>query len=127
MPLVPILARAGWRLRLHAPGLQAAEAAEALAALESPLLAGPPAVGFVLVGRRRGGLFCALHRWTAAGLEREAVLVRRGGAPPEPLAALAGGLDAEAELLLLAREAAHWRRCVLLAERPDPEAYLAAA
>ena len=121
---VTIFAEAGWRLRLHAPGL---DATAAMAALRELLAGRPSAIGFAVLRRQRGGLLLAVHRWTAFGLERDAVLVPPEGGPGRPWPALPGGLGAEAEFRLIAREAAAWQRHVLLAERPDADAYLAAA
>lgn len=120
---VIIFAEAGWRLRVHAPGV---DVAAAMAALRELLAGRPSAIGFAVLRRQRGGLLLALHRWTVLGLERDAVLVPPSG-PPRPWPALPGGLGAETEFLLIAREAAAWQRHVLLAERPDADAYLAAA
>lgn len=125
-PSPAILARDGWRLRLLAPGLPHAAVTAARPALDALLRDARPAIGFVLLRPSRGGLLCALHHWTPAGLERSALWLARGGGM-HPVSALASGLDGGGELQLLAREAALWQRCVLLPERPDPDAYLAAA
>ena len=126
-PLPSILAQGGWRLRLLAPGLEGNAIAAARPTLDLLLRGAAPGLGFVLLRRQQGGVLCALHRWTSIGLERTALWLPGHGGLPLPTSALAGGLDGEGELLLIAREAALWQRCMLLTERPDADAYLAAA
>ena len=90
-------------------------------------IAGPiaaPAAGFaVLRPGCEGGLTFHTHWWAGAELHRTALLLPGCGGPPHRGdSGRVGDVD---EVLLMAREAAAWRRWVLDAGAPSLDAYLA--
>ncbi len=126
------LAARTWRAKLYAP-LPAAGAPrpEDLAAAERAYcagIAGPaaaPAGGFALLrpGDESGSLELSAHWWDGAELHRTALLLPGCGGPPRR--GDAGRVGDVGEVLLMAREATAWRRCVLNADEPSLDAYLA--
>lgn len=128
------LAARTWRAKVYAPALDAGGLRpEDLATAERAYRAGiaapapaPVVAGFALLrfGAEDGGLALSSYWWEDAELHRAALrLPYDDGAPRrrEGAAGLVGDVD---EILLMAREAAAWRRCVLDASPPSPEAYL---
>lgn len=81
--------------------------------------------GFALLrpGCGNGSLVLLAYWWEGTELHRTALLLPGCGGPPrrQPDAA---GRDVD-EVMLMAREAAAWRRCVLDADAPSLDAYLA--
>lgn len=126
------LATRTWRAKLYAPALAAGGLRpEDLAAAERACragIAGPvavPAAGFALLrpGCDSGSLELSAHWWEGAELHRTALLLPSCGGPPRR--GDAGRVGDVGEVLLMAREAAAWRRCVLDADAASLEAYLA--
>lgn len=128
------LAARGWHAKLYAPASEAnGLRPEDLAAAERAYRAGiaePSATrvaGFALLrpGGAPGGLAMSAYWWEGMVLHRVVrMLPGRGGQPRRVgnSAERIGDLD---EVLLMAREAAAWRRCVLDAHTPSVDTYLA--
>ena len=121
-----------WRAKLYAPASAAcALRPEDLAAAERACragIAGPvaaPTAGFALLRRGHGSesLEFSAHWWEGVELHRTALLLPGCGGPPRR--GDAGRIGDVGEVLLLAREAAAWRRCVLDVDAPSLDAYLA--
>jgi len=132
---IGILAARNWRAKLYAPvSLAGGLRPEDLAAAERAYragIAGPVAAltaGFALLrpGCGDDGLVFSAHWWEGTDLYRTSLLLPGCGGPSrrQPDAAgRVGDVDVD-EILLMAREAAAWHRCVLDADRPSPDAYL---
>ncbi len=127
------LAARGARAKLYAPameaaGLQSEDLAAAGRAFHAGIAAsGTAAVaGFALLrpGAMPGSLVLSAYRWEGDALHRTVRLLPGCGGPPRRPgdADRVGDVD---EVLLLAREAAAWRRCVGDADAPSLDAYLA--
>ncbi len=131
---IGILAARNWRAKLYAP-VSAAGCLrpEDLAAAERAYragIAGPvaaPAAGFALLrpGPESGSLKLSAHWWEGAELHRTTLLLPGCGGPPRRQPDAAGRVGDVDEVLLMAREAVAWRRCVLDPDRPSLDAYLA--
>jgi len=129
---IGILAARNWRAKLYAPvsaagGLRPEDLAAAERAYRAGI-AGPvaaPTAGFALLrpGHESGGLELSAHWWEGAELHRTALVLPGCGGPPRR--GDAGRVGDVGEVLLMAREAAAWRRWVLGADRPSLDAYLA--
>ena len=128
------LATRNWRAKLYAPALAAAGLqAEDLAAVERAYragIAGPvaaPVAGFALLrpGYGDGSLALSAHWWEGAELHRASLLLPGCGGPSRRQPDAAGWVGDVDEVLLMAREAAAWRRCVLEADPPSLDAYSA--
>lgn len=125
------LAARNWRAKLYAHvsaagGLRPEDLAAAERAYRAGI-AGPvaaPAAGFALLrpGRESGSLELSAHWWEGAELHRTALVLPGCGGPPRR--GDAGRIGDVGEVLLMAREAAAWRRCVLDAGVPSLDAYL---
>ena len=127
------LAARTWRAKLYAPALAAGGLRpEDLAAAERAYragIAGPvaaPTAGFALLrpGCGNGSLVFSAHWWEGAELHRTTLLLPGCGGPPRRQPDAAGRVGDVDEVLLMAREAAAWCRCVLDADRPSLDAYL---
>lgn len=128
------LASRGWKAKLYAPesdvaGLRPEDLAAPERAFRAAFaLPDPTVLGFALLRRapEAGGLVLAAHWWDGAVLRRDALPLGGDGSPPRrsPDEAI-GRVGSVDELVLMAREAAAWRRFVLDAARPSPDAYLA--
>jgi hypothetical protein len=128
------LAARNWRAKLYAPvsaagGLRPEDLAAAERAYRA-CIAGPvaaPTAGFALLrpGCGEGSLAFSAHWWEGAELHRTSLLVPGSGGPLRRQPDAAGQVGDVDEILLMAREAAAWRRCVLDADRPSLDAYLA--
>ena len=127
------LAARGWRAKLYAPameaaGLQPEDLAAARRAFHAGIAApGTAAVaGFALLrsGATPGSLILSAHWWEGDALHRTVRLLPGCGGPPRRPGDVdrVGDVD---EVLLLAREAAAWCRCVGDADAPSLDAYLA--
>jgi len=127
------LAARGWRAKLYAPAMEAAGLQpEDLAAAGRVFHAGIAApgtaavAGFALLrpGAMPGSLVLSAHWWEGDALHRTVRLLPGCGGPPlrPDDADRVGDVD---EVLLMAREAVAWRRCVGEADRPSLDAYLA--
>ena len=134
MRRIGTLAARTWRAKLYAPGSAAGGLRpEDLAAAERAYragIAGPvaaPTAGFALLrpGCGDGRLVLSAHWWEGAELHRTTLLLPGCGGPPRRQQDAAGRVGDMDEVLLMAREAAAWRRCVLDADRPSLDAYLA--
>lgn len=128
------LAARTWRAKLYAPALVASGLRpEDMAAAERAYragIAGPvaaPTAGFAMLrpGNGDGILVFSAHWWEGAGLHRTILLLLGCGSPPRRQPDAAGRVGGVEEVLLMAREAAAWCRCVLDADRPSLETYLA--
>lgn len=129
---IGILTARNWRAKLYAPvsaacGLRPEDLAAAERACRAGI-AGPvaaPAAGFALLrpGHESGSLKLSAHWWEGAELHRIALLLPGCGGPPRR--GDAGRVGDVGEVLLMAREATAWRRCVLDGDRPSLDAYLA--
>lgn len=124
----------GWRSKLYAPVLEAgglrpedlAAADRAYrATIACPVTA--QAAGFALLrpGYEGGSLVFSAHWWEGAMLHRAALLMPGDGGPPRRLQGAASQVGDVNEVLLMAREAAAWRRCVLDADAPSLDGYMA--
>jgi hypothetical protein len=132
--LLGCLAGRGWTTKLYAPesvaaGLRPEECVAVERAFRAVIAApGPAVAGFSLLRRPpgAGGLILVVHWWEDAVLRRAALLLPGEGDPPRraPEEAM-GRVGSVEELVLMAREATVWRRCVLDATMPSAEAYLA--
>ncbi len=121
-----------WHSKLYAPvldadGLRPEDLATAERAHRAAIAA-PDATaraGFALLrpGCGDAGLRFSAYWWEGAALHRTVLLLPGCGGPPRRDDA--GCVGDVGEVLLMAREAAAWRRCVLDADVPSPEAYLA--
>ena len=132
MRRIGTLAARGWHAKLYAPALDAdglrpedlARAARAYrAAVAAPDTA--PVAGFALLrpGLGDGSLRFSAHWWAGAALHRTVLLLPGRDDPPRrECAEPVGDVD---EVLLMAREAVAWRRCVLDANAPSLDAYRA--
>ena len=128
------LAARNWRAKLYAPalaadGLRPEDLAAAKRAYRAGI-AGPvaaPATGFALLrpGCGDSSLVFSAHWWEGTELHRTTLLLPGCGGPPRRQPDAAGRVGDVDEILLMAREAAAWRRCVLDADRPSLDAYLA--
>ena len=123
-----------WRAKLYAPALLAdGLRAEDLAAAKRAYRAGvadpftAPTAGFALLWPNggNGGLVFSAQWWVGAVLHRAALLLPACGGPPRRQPDAAGRVGNVDEVMLMAREAASWCRCVLDAETPSLDAYLA--
>ena len=132
MRRIGILATQNWHAKLYAPvldadGLRPEDLAAARRAHRAAVAA-PDATataGFALLrpGCRDGGLFLSVYWWEGTALHRTVLLLPGCGGPPRrDDAGRVGNVD---EVLLMAREAAAWRRCVLDTDAPSLDAYLA--
>ncbi len=130
---VGTLAARTWRAKLYIPALAAAGLRpEDLAAAERAYragIAGPvaaPTAGFALLrpGCGDGSLVFSAYWWEGAELHRTTLLLPGCGGPPRRRPDAAGQVGDVGEVLLMAREAAAWCRCVLDADRPSLDAYL---
>lgn len=120
--------------KLYAPalvagGLQPEDLAAAGRAWRAGI-AGPvadPMAGFAVLrpGCGDGGLMLSAHWWEGTELHRAPLLLPGRGGPPRRQADAAGRVGDVDEVMLMAREAAAWRRCVLDADAPSLDAYLA--
>lgn len=129
---ISTLVARNWRAKLYAPasaagGLRPEDLAAAERAYHAGI-AGPVAAlaaGFALLrpGHESGSLELSAHWWEDAELYRTALLLPGCGGPPRR--GDAGRIGDVGEVLLMAREAAAWGRCVLDADRPSLDAYLA--
>ncbi len=128
------IAARSWRSKLYVPIAEAdALRPEDIAAAErafSAAVAGDPAgapSGFALLrrGSAPGSLELVCHWWEDTVLSRTALMLPRHGGPPRRTPRIAGEVGCVDELLLMAREAAAWRRLVLEADPPAPDEYLA--
>ena len=132
--LIGALAARTWRAKLYAPvsaaaGLRPEDLAAAGRAWRANI-AGPvaaPTAGFALLrpGREGGSLVFSPYWWEGAELHRTAMLLPGCGGPPRRQPSAAGRVGDVDVVLLTAREAAAWRRCVLDADAPSLDAYLA--
>ena len=128
------LAARTWHTKLYAPacsvgGLRPEDLAAAERAYRSGI-AGPvaaPAAGFALLrtGCENGSLAFSAHWWEGAELHRTTLLLPGCDGPPRRQPDAAGQVGNVDEVMLMAREAAAWRRCVLDADAPSLDAYLA--
>lgn len=128
------LAARNWRAKLYAPGSAAGGLRpEDLAAAERAYragIAGPVpalAAGFALLrpGCGDGSLVLSAHWWEGAMLHRAILLLPGCGGPPRRLPEAAGQVGDVNTIMLMARETASWCRCVLDADRPSVNTYLA--
>lgn len=128
------LAARGWQLKLYAfateaHGLRPEDLAAADRAFGAAIAApGTSSVaGFALLrpGYGAGELAFSAFWWEGAVLHRASLLLTGTGGPPRRVPANADRIGSVDELMLMAREAAAWRRCVLDANPPAPTAYLA--
>ena len=129
---IGILAARTWRAKLYAPvsaagGLRPKDLAAAERAYRASIAGSvaAPAAGFALLrpGHESGSLRLSAHWWEGAELHRTALVLPGCGGPP--WRGDAGRVGDVGEVLLMAREAAAWRRCVLDADAPSLDAYLA--
>jgi hypothetical protein len=134
MQRVGTLVARTWRAKLYAPALAAGGLRpEDLAAAERAYragIAGPvaaPTAGFALLrpGCGDGGLVFSAYWWAGAELHRTTLLLPGCGGSPRRWPDAAGQVGDVGEVLLMAREAAAWCRCVLDADRPSLDAYSA--
>jgi len=72
-----------------------------------------------------GSLVFSAYWWEGAELHRTTLLLPGCGGPPRRRPDAAGQVGDVDEVLLMAREAAAWCRCVLDADRPSLDAYSA--
>ena len=130
---VGTLAARGWHAKLYASvpeadGLRPEDLAAAERAWRGGVAApgATPVAGFALLRLHRAGgdLAFSAHWWEGALLRRTALLLPGCGGPPRRRQEAAGQVGDVDEILLMAREAAAWRRCVLDADMPSPDAYL---
>jgi len=128
------LAARTWRAKLYAParavgGLRPEDTAAAERAYRAGIAgaAAAPTAGFALLrpGSGDGGLMFSAHWWEGAELHRTTLLLPGCGGPPRRRPDAAGRVGDVDEVLLMACEAAAWCRCVLDADRPSLDAYLA--
>ena len=128
------LAAWNWHAKLYAPASSAGGLRpEDLAAAKRAYRAGiagsvvAPAAGFALLRPvcGDGGLVFSAHWWEGAELHRTTLLLPGCGGPPRRQPDAAGRVGDVDEMLLMAHEAAAWRRWVLDADRPSLDAYLA--
>ncbi len=128
------LAARTWCAKLYAPAWSVSSLRpEDLAAAERAYragIAGPIAAlaaGFALLrpGCKDGSLAFSAHWWEGAELHRTILLLPGCGGPPRRQPDAAGRVGDVDEVMLMAREAAAWRRCVLDADAPSLDAYLA--
>ena len=128
------LAARGWHAKLYAPTTDAAGLRpEDLTAANRAYRAGvaapgtSPVAGFALLrfGDETGSLAFSACWWEGAMLHRMALLLPSCGSPPRRANGICERIGCVDEVLLMAREAAAWRRCVLDAALPSPEVYLA--
>ena len=126
------LAAHGWHAKLYAPmaeagGLRPEDLAAAARAFRAGIAtqAASPVAGFALLRPAcdAGGLAFSAFWWEGAALHRAALLLPGCAIPPRRDGA--GRIGDVDEVLLMAREAAAWRRCVLDADRPSLDAYRA--
>ncbi len=131
---VGTLAARTWRAKLYAPALAAGGLRpEDLAAAGRTYragIAGPvaaPTAGFALLrpGCGDGSLVFSAYWWEGAELHRTTLLMPGCGGSPRRWPDATGQVGDVDEVLLMAREAAAWRRCVLDADRPSLDAYSA--
>ncbi len=131
---VGTLATRTWRAKLYAPTVAAGGLRpEDLAAAERAYRAGvvgpvaAPTTGFALLrpGFGGGSLVFSAYWWEGAELRRTSLLLPGCGGPPRRQPDAAGRVGNVDEVLLMAREAAAWCQCVLDADRPSLDAYLA--
>lgn len=129
----PALAARGWRAKLYAPaaaadGLRPEDPAAAArtyrASIAAPGTAGMAGFALLRPGAVPGSLILSAHWWEGDVLHRTARLLPGCGGPPCRTgdAGRVGDVD---EVLLAAREATAWRRCVGDADVPSLDAYLA--
>ena len=128
------LAARTWCAKLYAPalaagGLRPEDLAAAGRAWRAGI-AGPvadPMAGFALLrpGCGHGSLVLLAYWWEDTELHRAALLLPGCGGPPRRQPDAAGRVGDVDEVMLMAREAAAWRRCVLDADAPSLDAYLA--
>ena len=121
-----------WRAKLYAPalaadGLRPEDKAAAERAYRAGI-AGPvaaPVVGFALLrpAYGNGTLAFTVHWWEGVELHRTSLLLPGCGGPPQRQPDEAGRVGDVDTVLLMAREAAAWRRCVLEAGVPSLDAY----
>ncbi len=130
---VGTLAARTWRAKLYAPAVAAGGLRpEDLAAAERAYRAGivgpvaAPTAGFALLrpGFGGGSLVFSAYWWEDAELHRTTLLLPGCGGPPRRQPDAAGRVGDVDEVLLMAREAAAWCRCVLDADKPSLDAYL---
>jgi len=123
-----------WQAKLYALAVEAAGLRpEDLAAAERAYRAGIAApgtarvAGFALLrlGDEPGSLVLSAFWWEGATLHRVARMLPGCGSPPRRPSDVAERIGDVDEVLLMAREAAAWRRCVLDADMPSIDAYLA--
>jgi hypothetical protein len=128
------LAARSWRASLYAPASAAcARRPEDLAAVQRAYHAGivgpfaAPTYGFCLLRSycEDGDLALFSHWWEGTELHRTVLLLLGCGSPPRRQPDAAECLGTVAEVLLMARQAMAWRRCVLNADVPSSDAYLA--
>ena len=123
-----------WRAKLYAPAsLAGGLRAEDLAAAKRACRAGvadpfkAPTAGFAMLWPNGGDgdLVFSAHWWEGAVLHRAALLLPACGGPPRRQPDAAGRVGNVDEVMLIAREAASWCRCVRDAETTSLDAYLA--
>ncbi len=121
-----------WHAKLYAPvldadGLRPEDLAAARRVYRAAIAVqdAAPVAGFALLrpGYRDGGLRFSAYWWEGTALHRTVLLLPGCGGPPRRDDA--GCIGDVGEVLLMAREAAAWRRCVLDADVPLPDTYLA--
>ncbi len=123
-----------WRSKIYAPTADAdALRPEDVSAAERAFRAGVAGEaadapsGFALLrrGNTAGSLELVCHWWEGPLLNRAGLLLPGHGGPPGRAPRADGEVGSVDELLLMAREAAAWRRLVLEAHFPAPDAYMA--
>ena len=128
------LAARTWCAKLYVPalaagGLRPEDLAAAGRAWRAGI-AGPAAdamAGFALLrpGCGFGSLLLVAYWWEGTELHRTSLLLPSCGGPPGRQPDVAGRVGDVYEVMLMAREAAAWRRCVLDADAASFDAYLA--
>ena len=131
---IGILAARNWRAKLYAPvlaagGLRPEDLAAAGRAWRGGIAApiADPVAGFALLrpGCGNGSLVLLAYLWEGTELHRTTLLLPGCGGPPQRQPDAAGQVGDVDEVMLMAREAAAWRRCVLDGDTPSLDAYLA--
>ncbi len=124
----------GWRAKLYASvseamGLRPEDLAAVQRAYRTCIATpGPdPVAGFAILrlGHGAGSLDLVVHWWEGAMLHRDVRMLPGHGGPPLRRGGAAERIGEVEEEVLMAREAAAWCRCVLDADAPSLDAYLA--